>query len=86
MKDECQDLDDPAGCALQWAGDANKWVCQYVLKDDIDGLQGDLGGEYYDGAVPIIDEMVGKGGRRLGAWLNRMVEEIGKERFTVQEL
>jgi hypothetical protein len=85
MKDECQDVGDAAGCALQWAGDANKWVCQYVLKDDIEGLKGDLSGEYYEGAVPVIDEMVAKGGRRLGAWLNRMVEETEGNLF-VQDL
>jgi hypothetical protein len=85
MKDECQKLDDAAGCALLWASDANRWVCQYVLKDDIDGLEGDLGGEYYDGAVPIIDEMVATGGRRLGAWLNKMVNDM-EENLFVQEL
>lgn len=83
MEDKCQDLNDIEGCALAWAADANKWVCEYVLKDDIEGLQGDLGGEYYDGAVPIIDEMVAKGGRRLGAWLNRMVKDM---ELVVQEL
>lgn len=86
MRDECQSLDDAAGCALEWASDANKWVCEYVLKDDIEGLEGDLGGKYYDGAVPIIDEMVAKGGRRLGAWLNRVVEDMDEERLVVQEL
>ena len=86
MRDECQDLDDAEGCALQWAGEANKWVCKYVLKDDIEGLGGDLGGEYFDGAVPIIDEMVAKGGRRLGAWLNRIANDIDEEVFVVQEL
>jgi len=72
--DEC--MHDAARCALLWAGDANKYVCKYVLKDDIAGLTGDLGGQYYEGARPIVDEMVGKAGRRLAAWINAVSENV----------
>ncbi len=73
LTSECHDLETPQFCALLWAGDANKFVCEYVLKDDVEGVEGiDLAGDYYDGAVPIIDEMVAKAGRRLGAWLNAL--------------
>jgi hypothetical protein len=44
-----------------------------VLKDDVDGVEGrDLSGDYYDGAVPIVDELVSKAGARLGAWINAL--------------
>jgi S1/P1 Nuclease len=90
LSQECKD--DAAACALEWAGEANKWVCEYVLKDDVDGVQGiDLAGDYYDGAVPVIDEMIRKGGRRLGVWIDRLAahwEEGGRDIFDleVQEL
>ncbi|EXJ85884.1 hypothetical protein A1O1_06253 [Capronia coronata CBS 617.96] len=64
--DEC--LTDPAECALQWASEANAHVCLYVLARDVRGQ--DLGGDYYDGAVPIINDMVAKAGRRLAVWIN----------------
>ena len=61
---------DAAECALRWADEANEWVCDYVMKGGLEEIQGkDLGGEYYDGAVPIIEEMIVKGGRRLARWL-----------------
>jgi hypothetical protein len=63
-----------------WAGDANKLICSHVLKDDIEGVEGiDLAEEYYKGAVPVIDEMVAKGGRRLGALLNALAAQDAKD-------
>ena len=59
---EFQDLADAQTCALLWADDANKFVCSHVLKDDVEGVEGiDLAEEYYEGAVPVIDEMIAKG-------------------------
>jgi hypothetical protein len=76
LTEECHDLSEAQTCALLWAGDANKFVCTYVLKDDVDGVEGvDLSGDYYDGAVPVIDEMIAKAGRRLGAWLNALAAQ-----------
>jgi hypothetical protein len=73
LTDECQDLAEAQTCALLWAGDANKFVCSHVLKDDIEGVEGvDLAEEYYEGAVLVIDEMAAKGGRRSGALLNAL--------------
>jgi hypothetical protein len=31
---------------------------------------------YYEGAVPIVEELVGKAGARLGAWLNAMYTSV----------
>jgi hypothetical protein len=79
---ECQDLADAQTCALLWAGEANTFVCSYVLKDDVEGVEGiDLAEEYYEGAVPVIDEMIAKGGRRLGAWLNALAAEDAEDRL-----
>jgi hypothetical protein len=84
LMDECQDLEDAQTCALLWAGDANKFVCEYVLKDDVEGVEGiDLAGEYYEGAVPVIDEMIAKAGRRLGAWLNALAAQRAED--TIQD-
>lgn len=71
--DECTDIQDAEGCAVAWATEANTYVCSYVLKDGVVGVQGkDLAGEYYDGAVPIIDQLVGKAGVRLAGWMNAL--------------
>jgi len=75
VKDEC--LHDAAECALSWAGEANAYVCSYVLAHDVHGQ--DLAAKYHDGAVPIINEMVRKGGRRLAAWINAIAEDIHLE-------
>lgn len=86
VEGEC--VDDAKGCALEWAEEANRYVCSYVLKGDVEGWKSrDLGGEYYEGATGIVDEMVGKGGRRLAVWLNKMAEEDAEavhEKLTVQ--
>jgi hypothetical protein len=65
--DEC--LHDAAACALEWAEESNKWVCAYVWK-----IVEDCGGEYYQGAVSIVEGQIRKGGRRLAAWINRLAE------------
>ena len=89
LKGEC--TSDAADCALEWANEANKWVCDYVLKDDVDGVQhGDLADDYYEDAAKIVNSMIRKGGRRLAAWVNMMADEeqrqTRKEQLEVQEL
>ena len=65
--DEC--THDAAACALEWAEESNRWVCDYVWK-----IVEDCGGDYYDGAVPIIEGQIRRGGRRLAAWINELAE------------
>ncbi|KAL2423334.1 hypothetical protein ABEF95_006641 [Exophiala dermatitidis] len=68
---ECPvNLDDPTQCALQWATEANAYVCSYVLSKDVHGQDLAVGEYYYDGAVTVVNDMVGKAGRRLAAWIN----------------
>lgn len=87
LTDECQNLHGAQFCGLLWAGDANKFVCEYVLKDDVQGVEGiDLAGDYYEGAVPVIEEMIAKAGRRLGAWLNALAaQKVGRDGTSRQE-
>jgi hypothetical protein len=72
MEDVC--MDDATECALEWAGEANKWVCEYVLAKDVHGQE--LGVEYFEGAVSIVEDMIRKGGRRLGVWMNKILENV----------
>jgi hypothetical protein len=73
---ECDDVQNAQGCALAWASEANQRVCAYVLKDDVQGVEGqNLAGEYYDGAVPVVEDLIGKAGRRLAAWINALAAQ-----------
>ncbi|KAK5190798.1 hypothetical protein LTR99_003283 [Exophiala xenobiotica] len=72
LSEEC--LSDAADCSLSWASEANAYVCSYVLAHDVHGRE--LGGDYFDGAVAIVDDMVGKAGRRLAAWINAITENM----------
>jgi hypothetical protein len=38
----------------------------------------DLGGQYFDDAVPIVDDLIGKAGLLLGAWLNALAAARSK--------
>lgn len=91
LQGECDDVQNAKGCALAWASDANKWVCAYVLKDDVQGVEGrNLDGEYYTGAVPVVQELIGKAGKRLGAWINALAAQGAGlhegNRLQIQEL
>ncbi|KIY04162.1 uncharacterized protein Z520_00854 [Fonsecaea multimorphosa CBS 102226] len=90
VSDECTDIAMPQKCALAWASEANAFVCSYVLKDvgtnlgpdpcdeccewDWQGPE-DLSKEYYQGAVPIVEEQIAKAGWRLGQWINALAEQ-----------
>ena len=66
----CMDTKNMEECALEWATDANHWNCDYVLKTDMSGRE--LNGTYYEGARPIIELQLAKGGYRLGKFLNKL--------------
>ena len=72
-------IHDAAKCALEWAEEANGHVCSYVLAHDVHGQ--DLAGGYYKGAVPIIDDMVCKAGKRLAVWMNLILENVDLKDF-----
>ena len=86
---ECIDIGKAEKCALKWAGEANAFICSYVLKDGKnlgpdrgdDDCQwewhgpADVSKEYYVGAVPIVTDQVAKAGWRLAAWVNALAEQ-----------
>jgi hypothetical protein len=69
------DLSRPEGYALEWTSEANRWVCAYVLKEGTSALIGkELSGEYYEGAVPIVEDLLVKSAGRLATWINALAE------------
>lgn len=68
---ECTNLADPNQCGIAWATESNKLVCQYVLAPGLDWVKdNDLGGEYYEGAVDVVELQIARAGVRLAAWIN----------------
>lgn len=84
----CVDPSTPETCALEWARDANAWICDYVLKSVVQGTE--VNGTYFEGAKRVIQGQIAKGGVRLGHYLNNIVADVAEgdkfERLTVQEL
>ncbi|KAG8912534.1 hypothetical protein FRC01_005058 [Tulasnella sp. 417] len=66
----CTDIHDAVGCALQWAADTNRLICNYVITPDLKGKE--LSDIYYRGASSIIQQQIAKGGVRLASWLNQI--------------
>jgi hypothetical protein len=80
---ECRQLDNATACALAYADEANQWVCDYVLKDDVAGVEGkDLSGAYYEGAAPVVDLLIAKAGKRLAAWINALAKNASASTTT----
>ena len=84
---ECTDIQDPETCAMQWAAETNSYVCSYVMQPGVQWLESnDLGGDYYNGAVPIVEAQISKAGVRLAAWLNTLAAAAGSgSGFVVEE-
>lgn len=76
---ECSDPSRPEECATRWAGESNKWNCDYVysrVHNDTDlGTDG-----YAAGAVPIVELQISKAAVRLGTWLNRLVDQVRRDK------
>lgn len=65
------DLADPVTTAMIWAQGTNKLVCTTVLPNGVEGvLDQELGGQYYDTAIPVVQLQVAKAGYRLAKWLD----------------
>ncbi len=63
---------------VAWARERNRLVCEYVLKDGVKGVEEqELDGEYYVGAVPIVEGSIARAGRRLGRLINTLAENHG---------
>lgn len=62
---EGMSLGDPLTTALGWARDSNAFICNTVMPDGAEALQGkELSGEYYDRSVPVIQLQVARAGYR----------------------
>jgi len=73
---ECSDIQNPFECAMLWAKETNRLNCDFVLKNGVNWLENnDLGGEYYDGAAPIVNEQIYKAGIRLATWINALAAQ-----------
>lgn len=74
----CGNVQDPSACSLQWAGEANTYVCSYAMKESVEWYKSnDLSLDYYEGAVPIVEYLIGRAGERLGVYLNALVQAAG---------
>jgi hypothetical protein len=82
LKSQCADMKNPLKCIMEWAEETNKYICSFVLnvggltniKDIAAWFKGrDLSTDYYEGAAPIAENLIGLAGIRLGAYLNAMV-------------
>ena len=59
------DLSDPVTTSLQWATESNALVCSAVLPDGAEGVEDqELGGNYYESNIPIIQFQIAKAGYR----------------------
>ncbi|CAI6333132.1 unnamed protein product [Periconia digitata] len=68
------DVNDAIASSMHWAQDANAYVCSTVVPEGQEAVEGkELEGEYYDAAIPVIQQQIAKAGYRLAAWLNLIV-------------
>ena len=82
---ECTNLADPNQCGIAWAAESNKLVCSYVLAPGLDWVKdNDLGGEYYEGAVDVVELQIARAGVRLAAWINA-IAAVTKEQGSLKE-
>jgi hypothetical protein len=86
VSDECADVGG-FRCILGWAREANKVACSHVFKRSVDWIKKhDLSETYYDDNWAIVDELVGKAGVRLGAWLNAIAATLAASGGPVQQI
>jgi hypothetical protein len=87
LQAECSDTKKPLKCPMIWAVETNRLNCDFVLKNGVQWLENnDLGGEYYEGAAPIVEAQILKAGIRLAGWLNALAADRASsgERFNCQ--
>jgi hypothetical protein len=82
IPDQCADVNNSQQCTMSWATDANAYVCDFVLNvgglTDINSIKDwfnhrDLSTDYYEGAAPIVEKLIGLAGIRLGNYLNALL-------------
>ncbi|KAH6659881.1 S1/P1 nuclease [Truncatella angustata] len=64
-------IKDAETTALDWASEANAYVCTTVLKGGITAVENkELDGTYTTTAQPVVKEQIAKQGYRLAKWLD----------------
>lgn len=59
------DITDPVTTSMGWAQDSNAFVCTTVIPNGVDAVENvDLSGDYYNSAIPVIEEQIAKAGYR----------------------
>jgi hypothetical protein len=77
------DLKDPINTAMVWVRESNAYICSTVLPEGPDAIRGqELSGPYYDKAGPVIAIQVARGGYRMAAWLDNIIESYVAESLT----
>lgn len=60
---------------MGWARESNAWICEFVLRDGVEGVKGkELGGAYYQRAIPIMQQQIVSAGWRLAGLINALAE------------
>ncbi|KAF6823879.1 S1/P1 Nuclease [Colletotrichum musicola] len=83
---QCVDLES-GDCAAGWATESNALVCSHVLRPGLAWLKAhDLSEGYYDETWEVVDDVIGKAGVRLGAWMNAIAERLTQREGVSEEL
>ncbi|EME40087.1 hypothetical protein DOTSEDRAFT_74820 [Dothistroma septosporum NZE10] len=78
------DINDAKSSALDWATDANQYVCSIVMPNGADALEsGDLYPTYYNSAIDTIELQIAKGGYRLAKWLDAIAANQSSKKRSV---
>lgn len=84
---ECSNLADPNKCGIEWATETNQLVCTYVFAPGLEWVKvNDLGGEYYEGAVSVVELQLARAGVRLAAWINAIAAVTAEQTAFKEEL
>jgi hypothetical protein len=76
LAEECSNVRDPLECIMQWAAESNRLNCKFVLKKGVSWVEKhNLGDEYYEKAVPIVEEQIVRAAMRLAVWINTIAAE-----------
>ncbi|THW54972.1 nuclease s1 [Aureobasidium pullulans] len=69
------DVTDPVTTALDWASEANAYVCSTVMPNGQAAVEDvDLGGAYYASAISVVELQIARAGVRLAAYLDAIAK------------
>lgn len=69
------DVADPKTTTLQWAAEANAYVCSTVIPNGQAAVENvDLSGAYYKSAIEVVELQIARAGVRLAAYLDAVAK------------